>query len=184
MARCVILAVALLLGSIETQAQAASELEQETAAAFNRLDAEAQLDQLTNSWERFAFPAMAPILRALYQSPPGDSAPMRDIALRRLYQLDAAGARPLMLDELQRNDLRVSMATLSLLPDASFPAYEAAWVRALAQGAPDERLDAAVRLERFGSPAAIAGVPGRHSRDGDDPRRHIQHPRCPHGGTR
>ena len=210
MTRCVILALTLLLGSIELQGQAASEQQrekaatakaqaiavgggpealvaeiaaeladlgryedrlltgtlgpalkkfpQETSAAFKRLDFEIQLNLLTYSWERFAFPAIAPVLRTLYQSPPDDSARLRDMALRRLYQLNAAETRASMLDELQRGDLRVSMITLSMLPDASFPAYEDAWVRALAQGVLDERIDGAVRLERFGSAAVRAEV--------------------------
>jgi len=131
---------------------------QETAQAFKRLDFEIQLNLLTYSWERFAFPAMVPVLKALCQSPPDDSARVRDIALRRLYQLDAPEARPLMLAELQRADLRVSMTTLAQLPDAAFPEYEDAWVRGLAQGVLDERIDAAVRIERFGSPAILADV--------------------------
>jgi iron complex outermembrane receptor protein len=130
---------------------------QETAQAFKRLDSEIQLNLLSDSWERFAFPAMAPVLKALYQAP-DDSARVRDLALRRLYQLDAPEARPLMLGELQRDDLRVSMTTLSQLPDAAFPEYEEAWVRGLAQGVVDERIDAAVRIERFGSPAILADV--------------------------
>ena len=131
---------------------------QETAQAFRQLDFEIQLNLLTYSWERFAFPAMATVLKALYQSPPDDSARVRDMALRRLYQLDAVEARPLMLAELQQDDLRVSMTTISQLPDAAFPEYEAAWLRGLAQGVLDERIDAAVRIERFGSPAILADV--------------------------
>jgi len=131
---------------------------QETAQAFKQVDFEIQLNLLTYSWERFTFPAMAPVLKALYQSPPDDSARVRDMALRRLYQLDAPEARPLMLAELQRDDLRVSMTTLAQLPDAAFPEYEEAWVRGLTQGVLDERIDAAVRIERFGSPAILAAV--------------------------
>jgi hypothetical protein len=131
---------------------------QEAALAFKKLDFEIQLNLLLSSWDRFAFPAMAPVLRALYQSPPDDSARLRDIALRRLYQLDARLTRPFMLNELQRGDLRVSMTTLGLLPDAAFPEFEEAWVRALEHGVLDERIDAAVRLERFGSPAQLTAV--------------------------
>jgi iron complex outermembrane receptor protein len=130
----------------------------EAAAAFKQQDFEIQLNLLTYSWERFAFRAMAPILTTLYQSPPDDSARLRDMALRRLYELDTAAARPFMLQELQRDDLRISMTTLRLLPDASFPDFEAAWVRGLEHGVLDERIDAAVRIERFGSPAILPAV--------------------------
>ena len=128
---------------------------QEAIAAFKQQDFEIQLNLLTYSWERFAFAAMAPGLTQLYQSPPDDSARLRDMALRRLYQLNAAAARPFVLSELQRDDLRVSMTTLNLLPDKTFPDFEQAWVRSLEHGVLDERIDAAVRIERFGS-AAIA----------------------------
>ena len=131
---------------------------QEAVAAFKQQDFEIQLNLLTYSWERFAFPAMAPVLDALYRSPPDDSARMRDIALRRLYQLDPVATRRLMLSELERTDLRVSMTTLRLLLDASFPGYEEAWVRSLEHGVLDERIDAAVRIERFGSPAILPAV--------------------------
>jgi iron complex outermembrane receptor protein len=131
---------------------------QEASAAFKQQDYEIQLNLLTSSWERFAFPAMAPVLQSLYQSPPDDSARVRDMALRRLYQLDAVKTRPLMLSELERPDLRVSMTTLRLLQDASFPEYGEAWVRALEHGVLDERIDAAVRIERFGSAAILPAV--------------------------
>ena len=131
---------------------------QEAAQAFKRVDFEIQLNLLISSWDRFAFSAMAPVLKALYQSPPDDSARLRDMALRRLYQLNPQVARPFMLDELQRSDLRVSMTTLRLLPDAAFPDYEEAWVRLLDHGVLDERIDAAVRLERFGSAAVLPSV--------------------------
>lgn len=130
----------------------------EAALAFQKLDFEIQLNLLLSSWERFRFPAMAPVLTSLYQSPPDESARLRDIALRRLYELDPRLARPFMVNELRRSDLRVSMTTLSMLPDKAFPDIEELWVRALEHGVLDERIDGAVRLERFGSPAALADV--------------------------
>ena len=131
---------------------------QEAAQAFKRVDYEIQLNLLISNWDRLTFPAMAPVLKALYQLPPDDSSRLRDIALRRLYQLHPQDARSLMLDELQRSDLRVSMTTLTMLPDLSFPDYEQPWLRALGHGVLDERIDGAVRLERFGSPAVLAEV--------------------------
>jgi outer membrane receptor for ferrienterochelin and colicins len=131
---------------------------QEATAAFTQQDYEIQLNLLTYSWDRFAFAAMEPVLGALYRSPPDDSARVRDMALRRLYQLNPVTARPLMLQELQRGDLRVSMTTLRLLPDAEFPDFEEAWTRALEHGVLDERIDAAVRIERFGSASILPAV--------------------------
>ena len=130
----------------------------ETVAAFRAVDMEIQYNLLLWSWRRLALPAMAPVLKSLYQSPPDDYAKMRDLALRRLFDVAPEEARPFMLAELQRDELRVSMVTLRRLPDAAFPEYEPAWLRHLADGILDERLDAAVRIERFGSPAIVADV--------------------------
>lgn len=129
---------------------------QEAAAAFRLVDFEVQFNLLFWNWDRFRFSAMVPVLKALYQNPPDESAKLRDIALRRLFDLAPQDARPLMLSELGRNELRVSMTTLSALPDAAFAEFDEIWLRGLRQGILDERIDAAVRLERFGS-AAIAG---------------------------
>ena len=130
----------------------------ETVAAFRSVDMEIQYNLLLWSWRRLALPAMAPVLKSLYQSPPDDYAKMRDLALRRLFDISPSEARPFMLAELQRDELRVSMVTLNRLPDPAFPQFEPAWLRQLAEGILDERLDAAVRLERFGSPAVLADV--------------------------
>ncbi|MEO8678671.1 MAG: hypothetical protein ABI665_06480 [Vicinamibacterales bacterium] len=130
----------------------------ETVAAFRAVDMEIQYSLLLWSWRRLAFPAMAPVLKSLYQSPPDDYAKMRDLALRRLHDIAPDEARPFLLAELQRDELRVSMTTLDRLPDLVFPDFEGAWLRHLADGILDERLDAAVRLERFGSPAVLSDI--------------------------
>jgi iron complex outermembrane receptor protein len=130
----------------------------EAVAAFKQQDFEIQLNLLTYSWDRFAFPAIAPVLEALYKSPPDDSAHMRDMALRRLYQLNPGQARPFILSELERSDLRLSLNTLQLLPDEELPDIEGAWVIGLRQGVLDERIDAAIRIERFGSRAIVKEV--------------------------
>ena len=130
----------------------------EAVAAFKQQDFEIQLNLLTYSWERFAFPAMAPVLESLYRSPPDDSARLRDMSLRRLYQLDPVVAWPLVLAELERSDLRLSLNTLSLLPDKELPEIEGAWLIGLRQGVLDERIDAAIRIEQFGSRAIVKEV--------------------------
>lgn len=131
---------------------------QETATAFRQVDFEVQFNLLYWNWDRFRFPAMIPVLKALYQNPPDESAKLRDMALRRLHDLAPDEARPLMLSELGRGELRVSMTTLAVLPDRAFPAFDEVWLRGLANGVLDERIDAAVRLGRFGSAAILADV--------------------------
>ena len=130
----------------------------EAAAAFQTVDVEAQYNLLLWSWRRLRFPAMAPVLRRLYLTPPEEYAKIRDLALRRLFELTPDQARPLMLSELQRSDLRVSMVTLGQLPDTAFPEFEPMWLRRLDDGILDERLDAAVRIDRFGSAAILSEV--------------------------
>jgi hypothetical protein len=130
----------------------------ETATAFRSVEVEIQYNLLLWSWKRFAFPGMTPVVRALYQSPPEDYSKMRDLALRRFYDLAPDEARPFMLEELQRTDLRVSMTTLARLGDVTFPEFEPLWLHNLEDGILDERVDAAVRIERFGSPAIRAEV--------------------------
>ena len=130
----------------------------ETASAFRALDIEIQYNLLLWSWPRFAFPGMLPVVKSLYLSPAEEFAKLRDLALRRFFDLAPAEARPFMLEELQRTDLRVSMTTLARLGDVTFPEYEPLWLHNLEDGVLDERTDAAVRIERFGSPAIRADV--------------------------
>ena len=130
----------------------------ETAAAFRALDIEIQYNLLLWSWPRFAFPGMLPAVKSLYLSPAEEFAKLRDLALRRFFDLAPNEARPFMLDELQRTDLRVSMTTLARLGEQTFPEFEPLWLHNLQDGILDERADAAVRIERFGSPAIRADV--------------------------
>jgi hypothetical protein len=130
----------------------------ETAAAFRTLDIEPQLNILLWSWRRVAFPAMVPVLKSLYLSPKEDWAKLRDLALRRVFDLAPDDARPLMVVELERDELRVSTETLARLGAMTFPELEQRWLRHLENGILDERLDGAVRIERFGSTAILADV--------------------------
>jgi hypothetical protein len=130
----------------------------ESVAAFRALDVEPQLNILLWSWRRISFAAMVPALKFLYLSPKEDWAKLRDLALRRLFDLAPDEARPLMLAELERDELRVSTDTLARLGPVTFPNLEPLWLRRLEDGILDERLDGAVRLERFGSAAVLADV--------------------------
>ena len=130
----------------------------ESVSAFRTLDIEPQLNILLWSWRRVSFKAMVPALRSLYLSPKEDWAQLRDLALRRLFDLAPDEARPLMLAELARDELRVSTDTLARLGPVIVPNLEPLWLRRLEDGILDERLDGAVRLERFGSSAVLADV--------------------------
>ncbi|HXQ76563.1 MAG TPA: hypothetical protein VN797_00060, partial [Gemmatimonadaceae bacterium] len=131
---------------------AARDFPQEAIAAFRSLSPEAQRSRLFGTWRRFAYPVFLPLLRSLYESPSEDSNEVRDIALRRLFQLAPEEGRPAMRAELQRDRLRVGMETLAMLPDRTFPKYEGRWVELLERATTEEdRRSAAQRIERFGS---------------------------------
>jgi hypothetical protein len=132
--------------------RAAREFPSETAAAFRRLSAEAQRQRLLDNWYQFAHPVFLAMVRAVYMSPAEESDSVRDIALRRLWQLAPDEGRSAMLSELRRERLRVSMQTVTLLPDRAFPALEWAWAAQLSDAAAEpERMSAAQRIERFGT---------------------------------
>jgi hypothetical protein len=145
-----------LSGGVTT---AAREFAQETTAAFLSLTAEAQRSRLVGMWRLFADPVFLPMVRSLYQSPAEDSDRVRDIALRRLYELAPREGRRAMLAELQRRRPRVSIETLGKLPDVAFPRLENQWVEQLQNAAVEEdRLSAAQRLERFGTAKVSSAV--------------------------
>src|SRR4029453_17100069 len=93
----------------------------ESSGAFRTLDIEPQLNILLWSWRRVSFAAMVPVLKSLYLSPKEDWAKLHDLALRRLFDLAPEEARPLMLAELERDELRVSPDTLARLGPITFP---------------------------------------------------------------
>jgi hypothetical protein len=131
---------------------AARDFPQEATAAFRRLSAEAQRSRLLGTWRRFADPVFLPLLRSLYQARVNGSNEVRDVALRRLFQLAPHEGRALMRAELQRDRLRVSMETIAMLPDRAFPRYERRWVELLERATTErDRRSAAQRIERFGT---------------------------------
>ena len=148
--------------------RAARDFPRQTAAAFQSLTAEAQRSRLLGSWRRFADPVFLPLVRSLYRSPAESSDQVRDIALRRLYELAPREGYAAMLSELRRDRLRVSMETLTLIPDRTLPRLDARWARQL-DGAADEtdRESAARRLERFGTGRVAASVKQYYEREQD-----------------
>lgn len=132
---------------------------QEATAAFRSLSAEAQRSRLHGSWRRFAHSVFLPLLRSLYRSPAEASDAVRDIALRRLFELAPDEARTAMRAELRRDQPRVSMDTLAMLPDRAFPEYERRWAELLERGpAEQDRRLAAQRIERFGTEGIAASI--------------------------
>jgi hypothetical protein len=90
----------------------------EAIGAFESLAAEQQYRLLLNSWRRFAYPAFAPLLARLYESPTGGQS-LRDIALIRLDEVSPnQNRRPLVDDALAR-----------ILPARSARPATASWAR-------------------------------------------------------
>jgi hypothetical protein len=97
-------------------------LRDQLVAVFVDLPRNQQNDLLGWQWKRIAGPAMIPVLRQIYDNlakDPGNSP--ADAAVQRLYELDPAGTRPLILDEMKRAALRLQVATLAILDDATLP---------------------------------------------------------------
>ena len=141
---------------------AVRDFPQEAMAAFRSLSPEAQRSRLLGSWRRFADPVFLPLLRSLYESPTKGSNEVRDIALRRLFQLAPEEGRRAMRAELRRGRLRVSMETLSMLPDHTSPEEDAA----------EQRLDVSQALlhQRIDSPNASVFLSAPRPRIGDESR--------------
>jgi hypothetical protein len=139
--------------------RAARDFPRQTVAAFQSLPAEAQHGLLTGSWRRFADPMFLPLVRSRYRSPAEGSDQVRDIALRRLSELAPREGYAAMRAELRRDRLRVSMDTLTLLPDRTLPHLDARWARQLDGAAGEtDRESAARRLERFGTGRVATSV--------------------------
>jgi hypothetical protein len=99
-----------------------NKLKQEFAAAFLGLTEADQDMMLRNRWEKFAGPAMLPVLRHIYENPSTHVfPPTSGIALRRLYELDPVQGRELILAQIESAHPRVGIETLGLLPEKELP---------------------------------------------------------------
>jgi hypothetical protein len=97
-------------------------------ADFRSLPVRTQLNLLQGRWNIIAGPAMLPILREIYAPPRdaqagiiGEPWALRDIAVRRIYELAPEEGRRIILRQITRPDTSVSLSTLGMLPDGSLP---------------------------------------------------------------
>jgi hypothetical protein len=111
----------------ETTDKLASQL----ISMFDQLPVSEQNGLLTYRWERIGSAAMLPILKR-YAQAYRDSSEMRDSnayearrlsasALKRWYELDPAGARPVIINEISRPRPRFDARVLGILPDETLP---------------------------------------------------------------
>lgn len=87
---------------------------------FRSLPSKAQLNLLESRWNVIGGPAMLPVLREIYALPDGDPR-LRDIAVRRIYDLVPEEGRRIILAQIARPDPYLSLSTLEMLPDRSLP---------------------------------------------------------------
>ena len=96
----------------------------EMAGLFFDLPPDLQSELLGYQWNRISGPAMIPVLRKIVGAVPDTIHPVSGpaaFALNRLYELDPAEGRGLILAEIARPFPRFGTSTLSLLPDATLP---------------------------------------------------------------
>jgi hypothetical protein len=102
------------------------KLAPEIIAVFDDLPANIQMGLLGYRWKQLADPAMLPIVRRILSANPANISPnegveLRNLAVRRLYELAPDEGRKLILEELRRPNPSVNAATLGLLPDETLP---------------------------------------------------------------
>jgi hypothetical protein len=107
----------------------------ELAAVFRDLPWQQQSQLLGGQWKTIAGSAMIPVLREIYENP---SKPhfesMAPAAVRRLYELDPAHTRTLILDDMKRATPRLPFETLAILDDATLPEMDAVLLDHLQHG--------------------------------------------------
>lgn len=101
----------------------------EVASAFLNLLPDEQWNLLASFWERLKDPAMFETLKTLAQQPIVKQEWLRDISLRRLYELNPSDARPIFLEEINHPHLDNHPApikgfTLGMLSDETLPQFD------------------------------------------------------------
>lgn len=101
----------------------------EVAAAFLNLSQDQQWNLLMSFWDRLKDPAMSAPLKKVTQQPNINHQMLRDLALRRLYDLDPSEATPVILEEIKHPHLDNGMftvkgETLGLLPKETLPQFD------------------------------------------------------------
>ena len=123
-AKAISLATLLSGGRFESVTE---NLRAELAVVFMDLPWQQQNQFLNGEWKRIAGPAMIPVLRQIYESPaglPGQQS-LASVAVQRLYEIDPAHTRTLILDDMKRDSPRLPFETLAILDDATLPEMDA-----------------------------------------------------------
>ena len=94
-------------------------------ATFRALPPERQRTLLEHQWQSLAGPEMVPVLRRIVEGQGSASAPLGDLALRRLYELSPEQGRSLILREIVNPRPEATLETLGMLPDRELAALDA-----------------------------------------------------------
>jgi hypothetical protein len=104
--------------------EVSANMRAEIAGVFPDLPFQQQKELLTSQWKRIAGPAMIPVLLRIYESAPavpGLQQSLAGEAVRRLYELDPARARTLIINEMKLEQPRLRDESLTILADATLP---------------------------------------------------------------
>jgi hypothetical protein len=105
-------------------------------AIFGELPIAAQNKLLADRWENIASPALLPLLRQWAQDSRGfsergknryESRRLTLNALKRWFDLDPAGARPVVIQEITRPQPRFDAGEIGILPDETLPEVDKAF---------------------------------------------------------
>lgn len=105
---------------------------------FARLSTARQRELLEYRWKFIRSPRLLKTLLDIWNT--ADDAQLKNIAVRRIYQLSPDDGRRIILGELRDPNTVLTVATLSLLPDASLPELNNVFAAQLARGHYSERL--------------------------------------------
>jgi hypothetical protein len=107
----------------------------ELATVFMDIPWQQQSQLLGGQWKTIASSAMIPVLREIYENP---SKPhfesMAPAAVKRLYELDPAHTRTLIIDDMKHETPRLPFETLAILDDATLPEMDAVLLNHLQRG--------------------------------------------------
>lgn len=111
--------------------QTTDKLVSQLVSMFDQLPSKEQNTLLSFRWTKIKNPALLPILKRIAQSyrdfpemraePAYDSLQLTGVALKRWYELDPAGARSAIINEISRPRPRYDSRVLGILPDETIP---------------------------------------------------------------
>jgi len=94
------------------------------AASLTDLPWMQQSEVLEYRWDAVKTAAMLPSLRRIVDHPPEGRRELRDLAARRIYELDPAEGRKLILEDMLRKQPLFGFQVLAALPDQTLPSIE------------------------------------------------------------